>query len=408
MSYVAVIGGRKAIDEAEKLLRYMPWKEGSRPIEIGQIRSQMRLAVDRAMSEGSLYDPDMAALALKQAEGDLLEAAFLLRAFRSTLPRNYDTLPIDTSEMDVIRRISATFKEVPGGQYLGPTRDYTKRLLQLERLEESEQHVRAFVDAYLREGGADCQAASGGGGLRQEAGNAGAGDGGTAESRAFPRVIELLRREGLLDVDGRPALGEAEPAGRTGGEAVDDITRDAITFPASRAARLQTMARGETGALMAFAYSSVRGYGDVHPTIGELRVGYVPVRIAHPLHAGETITIGRVLVTEAEIVVRVHADGEGERTAQGEKPKAKFSIGYGLCFGHNEDKAISMGILDRTMKPNPSAPAEDEEFVLYHIDGIESSGFISHFKLPHYVDFQAELQRIRSINRREDEHVERL
>jgi len=206
----------------------------------------------------------------------------------------------------------------------------------------------------------------------------------------FPRVIELLRAEGLL------AAGDREPQEEE--VLIDDITRHAISFPASRSARLQTMARGESGALMAFAYSSVRGYGDVHPTIGELRVGYVPVEIEHPFYPGEKMTIGRVLVTESEMVVRVHA--ENHREAAG---RAQFAIGYGLCFGHNEDKAISMSILDQTMQQqHADSPAQDEEFVLYHIDGIESSGFISHFKLPHYVDFQAELQRVRSINEHGD------
>ncbi|WP_314586418.1 carbon-phosphorus lyase complex subunit PhnI [Paenibacillus terrigena] len=375
MAYVAVKGGSHAIHEAEKLLKYIPWKEGGAPLEVQQIRKGMRLAVDRVMSEGSLYDPDLAALALKQAEGDVLEASFLLRAFRSTLVRNFYTLPIQTENMDVIRRISATFKEVPGGQYLGPTRDYTKRLLDMSRMDEDPSEILKYVTNYLSESLTEA--------VQEElSGN------GESEMPVFPRVIELLRAEGLLAA-GEPQDEEA---------VIDDITRHAISFPSSRSARLQTMARGESGALMAFAYSSVRGYGDVHPTIGELRVGYVPVEIEHPFYPGETMTIGRVLVTESEMVVRVHA--ENHREAAG---RAQFAVGYGLCFGHNEDKAISMSILDQTMQQqNADSPAQDEEFVLYHIDGIESSGFISHFKLPHYVDFQAELQRVRSINEKGD------
>ncbi|HHY67116.1 MAG TPA: carbon-phosphorus lyase complex subunit PhnI, partial [Alicyclobacillus sp.] len=132
MAYAAVRGGRRAIQEANRLLDYYRLKGGSAPIEVRQIRDQMRLAVDQVMGEGSLYDPDLAALALKQAEGDTLEAAFLLRAFRSTVPRNQYSLAVDTSRMRVIRRISAAFKDVPGGQFLGPTRDYTQRLLRFE------------------------------------------------------------------------------------------------------------------------------------------------------------------------------------------------------------------------------------------------------------------------------------
>jgi len=45
------------------------------------------------------------------------------------------------------------------------------------------------------------------------------------------------------------------------------------------------------------------------------------------------------------------------------------------------------------------APAQDEEFVLSHCDNIQSSGFLEHIKLPHYVDFQAELELIRKLRR---------
>jgi hypothetical protein len=51
------------------------------------------------------------------------------------------------------------------------------------------------------------------------------------------------------------------------------------------------MARGETGGLLALAYSTMRGYGDTHPTIAELRVGYLPIRLPHPV-TGEPQEIG--------------------------------------------------------------------------------------------------------------------
>ena len=90
---------------------------------------QLSLGVDRVMTEGSLYDRELAALAIKQARGDLIEAIFLVRAFRATLPRFGATEPVDTGAMQVRRRISSTFKDIPGGQILGPTFDYTHRLL---------------------------------------------------------------------------------------------------------------------------------------------------------------------------------------------------------------------------------------------------------------------------------------
>lgn len=370
MAYVAFKGGKKAIEEAEKLVTYYRYKGGSTPIDVKQILDQMRMAVYQVMGEGSLYAPELAALALKQVEGDTLEASFLLRAFRSTLPRNLHSLPVDTTHMQVIRRISAAFKDIPGGQYLGPTRDYTKRLLNFKLMEEEEEHIKDFMTEYI----------------------AGIEDKIQELPPTFPKVIDLLRQEGLLEIPKRNKEGERK--------IVDDITRHSLRFPASRAMRLQSLARGETGSMMALAYSSMRGYGNIHPIIGELRVGYVDLVVPHILNEGETITVGKVMVTEVEIISVIMTNNEDKN----KNKKPKFTAGYGLCFGQNEVKAIAMATLDRAMaSENPKAPAEDEEFVLYHIDGIEASGFTSHFKLPHYVDFQAVLNRIRSVREQEEQ-----
>src|SRR5215471_7104983 len=128
--YVAVKGGERAIENAHALLADVRRGDRSVPdISLAQITEQLALAVDRVMSEGSLYDRGLAALAIKQARGDLIEAIFLLRAFRTTCPRFGASEPLDTASMDVRRRISAVFKDLPGGQVLGPTFDYTHRLL---------------------------------------------------------------------------------------------------------------------------------------------------------------------------------------------------------------------------------------------------------------------------------------
>ena len=80
------------------------------------------------MTEGSLYDPELAARAILQAQGDALEAITLVRSYRTTLPRFGYTLPVNTAGLPPQRRISATFKDLPGGQQLGATFDYTHRL----------------------------------------------------------------------------------------------------------------------------------------------------------------------------------------------------------------------------------------------------------------------------------------
>jgi alpha-D-ribose 1-methylphosphonate 5-triphosphate synthase subunit PhnI len=355
MGYVAVRGGEQAIANAETLLLMERAGGASELLTPRQIREQLYLAVDRVMGEGSLYAPDLAALAFKQAAGDTFEAAFILRSYRTTLPRIGYAEPAAAEQMRIVRRISAAFKEIPGGQILGPTADYTLRLLNFDLEQESAQSNASAIRRLL-------QAA---GGLEPI-------------PESFPKVIEMLRREGLL-------VARSAPADAAG--PVFDVTRQALSFPAPRSAQLQTLARGETGGLLALAYSNMRGYGSVHPVIGELRVGYLPVAMKHP-SSGAAVRVGEIKVTEAEVIARLdRTDGE-----------PRFTLGYGVCFGHNETKAIAMAVLDRAMgAAEPEAPSEDQEFVLTHVDGIESMGFCNHYKLPHYVTFQSDLDRLRHL-----------
>ncbi|HET6452587.1 MAG TPA: carbon-phosphorus lyase complex subunit PhnI [Spirochaetia bacterium] len=362
MGYVAVQGGITAIENSQKLNRYLRLRGSSAPLTVTQIIEQMGPLVDRVMSEGGLYSPFHAALAVKQASGDPIEASFLLRAYRSTLRRLVDSLPVRTDRMRIQRRISSAFKTIPGGQVLGSTSDYEQRILDFSLASETEEAryeaVRDLEHAMEQE---DVPGAE------------------SMDPERFRKVVDLLRDQGL--VPPAPPVNAGEPT---------DITQESAELPMDRSGRLQMLARAETGGVLALAYSSMRGYGQIHPTIGELRVGHVRVRIPHPFRPGQAVTLGSVVVTEVEIVA------SAERREEEEKPG--FTLGYGACFGHNEVKAISMAVLDRSMKTDePHAPAEDQEFVLLHTDGIESSGFCSHFKLPHYVTFQADLDRLRTL-----------
>jgi len=80
-------------------------------------------------------------------------------------------------------------------------------------------------------------------------------------------------------------------------------------------------------------------------------------------------------------------------------------MGYWLIFGQSERKALSMLLVDRALRWRElgedyrGVPAQDEEFVLSHCDNIQSTGFIEHIKLPHYVDFQSELELVRKMRR---------
>lgn len=363
MGYVAVKGGYEAIENAEKLLLYELIKGESEPLKVEQIHEQLYLLVDRVIGEGSLYAPKLAALAIKQSAGDIFEASFMLRAYRTTLPRIGYSLPQQsTKEMRIIRRISAAFKDIPGGQILGATSDYTLRLLNFELLDDSINNREVF----LKE-------------LFNDISNESRGDRFLPDK--FPKIVEILREEGLLV----ERLSKDKSSNQMHCNGIFDITRQSLTFPAPRSAVMQAMARAETGGLLLLAYSNMRGYGDIHPTIGELRVGFLPVKVKHP-HTGKEYVVGEVKVTEAEVIARF-TDIDGT---------AKFTLGYGMCFGHNETKAISMAVLDRAIQTeDPKMVSENQEFVLSHIDGIESLGFCNHYKLPHYITFQSDLDRLR-------------
>lgn len=352
--YVAVKGGERAILGSYALIGEQRRGDPGVPeLSLEQIKQQLRLAVDRVMTEGSVYDRDLAALALKQASGDTVEAIFLLRAYRTTLPRFGYTRAVDTAAMRLWRRISATFKDLPGGQLLGPTYDYTQRLL----------------DFSLEAGGETPQPAAQ---ARPE----------TTVAEAVPRVVDLLDSEGLIEKSAM-APSDPEPA---------DLTRQPLDFPASRETRLQNLARGDEGFLLAMGYSTQRGYAHSHPFAGEIRYGEVEVLI-EPEELGFTISIADISVTECQMVNQF----AGSKT---EPPK--FTAGYGLTFGHCERKAMAMALVDRSLRAEElgeriESPAQMPEFVLSHSDNLEASGFVQHLKLPHYVDFQAELELVRKM-----------
>ncbi len=349
--YVAVKGGERAIENAHAFLAEE--RRGDpciAELSVAQIREQLKLAVNRVMAEGSLFDPDLAALAIKQARGDLIEAVFLIRAYRTTLPRLGLSHPIETAAMDCVRRISATFKDAPGGQVLGPTFDYTHRLLDFKLMAEGD--VPEAPQTEPRTG-------------------------------PTPHISTFLGRDGLIET--QPLTDTAPP----------DLTREPLELPADRALRLQALTRGDEGFLLSLAYSTQRGYGRTHAFVGELRIGTVPVEMDIP-ELGFSVEIGEIEVTECETVNQF----KGSKT---EPPQ--FTRGYGLVFGQTERKAIAMALVDRALRwkelgeDYAGAPAQDEEFVLSHCDNIQATGFLEHIKLPHYVDFQAELELIRHLRR---------
>ncbi len=361
--YVAVKGGAAAIESSWRLLEAQRRGSGSlAALSVSQIREQLSLAVDRVMSEGSLFDPELAALAIKQASGDLLEAIFLLRAYRTTLPRLGYALPLDTARIALLRRISAAFKEVPGGQVLGATYDYTQRLLDF---------------ALLAEEGFDTDSTAHNAAWQPDAGQSGVAD----RAPSVPRINDLLANEGLLET---PQPADDAPRA--------DLTREPLMFPADRALRLQSLARADEGWLLGMGYSTQRGYANSQPFAGEIRRGFVSVEML-PDELGFAIDIGDLEVTECQMINQFNGNRE---------LPPQFTQGYGLAFGGGERKAMAMALVDRSLRADELgephvAPAQDEEFVLSHGDNVEASGFVQHLKLPHYVDFQAELELVRKL-----------
>ncbi|MBC8171116.1 MAG: carbon-phosphorus lyase complex subunit PhnI [Anaerolineae bacterium] len=343
--YVAVRGGEDAIQHAEQFYQALIGKLTPEAIKI--VQRQLPFLLDKVMGEGSLYAPDLAALALAQTGGDLYEAVLLLRAYRSTQPRIAYAEPVVADQVLTVRRISAAFKDIPGGQVLGPTLDYSHRLLRLDVLDGIAEDIEPVAPQ------AEMPAPS-----------------------TYPVVADWQRTQGLL-----PPL-ETEIIDPV---TIPDVTTDAVLFPAPRAHRLQALARADTGGVLALGYASMRGYGLIHPTVNELRLGYAEVELKHPV-TGAAFSAGRIRVSQAEVI-----------TSGGESGKAGYQLGFAATMGWNEVKLIAASTLDLEMNNREPHPAHTEEFVMYHTEPVESSGFCIHFKLPHYVTFASSMDSVRKV-----------
>ncbi len=373
MGYVAVKGGTQAIEESIKRLKYQRLKKGL-VLDCHEIESGMRCLIDQVMSESSLYSETLAAISIKQAEGSPEEAVFLLRAYRSTLSRKHYSRTVHSGDMLVERRISASFKEIPGGQILGAAYDYTHRLIDFDLIEETDEDAIHWVREFNK---------------KMEVGDD------KTDLANLPKVLDYLREEGLIPTC---ANDDLEP---------DDVTKESVQFPTSRSERLQILTSGQTGAVTSLGYAALRSFGALHPNVGELRIGNLPVYVDNPFNENENegesddeykaerkaedaYYIGEIKVTEVETLFPTSI-----QKANGQKV-IEFGLGYGLCYGQNETKVIAMSILDRCLEIGGTEyPTHNEEFVLLHIDSVESTGFISHLKLPHYVTFQSELDSVR-------------
>lgn len=344
MAYYAVKGGEEAIKNS--LNFYNDLTSKAKALEDENLIEGLTFAIDKVMSEGSLYSKKLASKAIKRSAGDLLNASFFLRAHRSSCQRIGVCKALDVNEMRLSRRISSAFKDIEGGQLLGASNDYEIKLL--VELKNKELDIKNY----------------------------------STKENIIKSALTPLRNDNLI----KTLPKEEEPW---------DITRVFPTAPYPRSSILQVMSRGESGSLLGFAYTSMRGYGDVHPTIGDLRIGILDISFTHPFTKNE-VKIGEIEATAVECAGTFNKDSNGE---------TKLTTGFGFCFGKNETKAISMSIIDLTLYNESYSVgteqivAADFEMIMHHVDGIESFGFANHYKLPHYVTFQTDYQIFKSASK---------
>ncbi|MEM9785878.1 MAG: carbon-phosphorus lyase complex subunit PhnI [Pseudomonadota bacterium] len=342
MAYVATRGGERAIEQSQRLYREEMGEITAERVD--QIRRAMPYLIDRVIGEASLYDEDLAALALAQTGGELYEAVLLLRSWHTTQPRLAVAEPVTQERLFTHRRISAAFKDIPGGQILGPTLDYAHRILATEVLSDKAYTPEPVEPA-------------------------------AKPSPAHQPSVAAWQAENEL-------LTAATPD-TTAGNDIPDITREPLLFPSKRAHTLQSLARAETGGVLALGYAAQRGYGQAHPTVNELRLAEGEIMVQHP--RGTTFSAGRVKISQAEVV---------------NKKGTQLELGFAATFGWNEVKVIAAATLDLNSDGAEKGSATEEEFFLYHTEGVESSGFCIHFKLPHYVTFQSSLDAMRDAKKK--------
>jgi alpha-D-ribose 1-methylphosphonate 5-triphosphate synthase subunit PhnI len=338
MAYVATRGGERAIAQSERLYR-----AELGPIDaarVAEVRAALPMLIDRVMGEASLHEPDLAALALAQTGGDIYEAVLLLRAWRTTQPRLQVAEPVRQEGLFTHRRISAAFKDIPGGQILGPSLDYAHRILATDVL-RGQTFVPDPVDPAA-----------------------------TPAPAQQPSLAAWQKAQGLV---ADPPRVDVAP------DDIPDLTREPLLFPAKRAHTLQSLARADTGGMLALGYAAMRGYGNAHPTVNELRLAEAEVQVRHP--RGTVFSAGRVRVSQAEV------------TTKGKS--GQLQLGFCATLGWNEVKVISGATLDLNAPGAAKGSPVEEEFVLYHTEPVEASGFCIHFKLPHYVTFQSALDALR-------------
>lgn len=312
-------------------------------------------------AEAGLWGPDAARRALAQSRGDVPRAVSLVRVWAGALPR-IESCTVSAADTVILRRVSAAYPEIAGGQWLGAAPELASRLLIWDE-PAGHRPEASSVDAEAEDAGEyEGWCVDG-----HEAATAATAKPPTRAG--CPRVRDLMNDLPLL-----------EPTERGEG---DDPARTALRPPLGRATRLGVLARGETSSLVALA-SLVLGRRR-EAVLAELTTSAVTVRIPHP-RTGRPVAVAEVPVAEAEAVVDADVDG-----------RPGFAVGWGVSIGELDRRAIALALLDGAIQADGGTTplVLDEQTVTAAVDGAASNGFVEHLRLPHYASFASYVDQVR-------------
>lgn len=318
-----------------------------------RVGTGLDLLCDHICAEAGVWAPDVAGRAVAQAGGDLARAVTLVRVWAATLP-GQAALGCGDEEIRVVRRVSAAFAEIPGGQWLGASPDFETRLLDWSDDDPAPTEPGMNASELLPDVRAAADADPAGAPSRAELG----------------RVASFLRAQ--------PGIGIAA---RTEPSDGPDPFDEPLGPRPSREARLAALARGETGALVALANVALIGRSEA--VAGELCVGAASLRVPHP-RSGAPVRVAEVPLSEATVLGDAEVDG-----ATG------FQPGFGVSVGRIERRALAGAVIDATLETGSPVGGMDELRLLGAVDGLATSGFVDHLRLPHFASFASYLDRVR-------------
>ncbi len=308
--------------------------------------------VHQICAEAGIWAPDAARRAFEQSGGELGRAVALVRVWAATLPY-MDGETTREADIEITRRLSAAYAEIPGGQWLGPADEQAPRLLTWR--DDAHSHETSEPSDTFEERVLESPES-------------------TSRRSGVPRVRDLIAE----NVSGTDAIGGDGP----------DPTRSALTVPFSRLGRLAALSRAETGALISF--SSVVMESRREAILLEINASLVHFHVTHP-RTGNQCSVGEVPIVEAEAVADTMVDG-----------RPGLVLGYGVSIGSLERRAIAIAILDAVMRDGPVTLVLDDGVVMSAMDGLSAAGIVEHLRLPHYVSFSAYLSSIKTDDELEE------